>query len=147
MTESPLLTGFVFKLFNNILVWTTRKQNCVSLSTTEAELVALCSAVTEGLWLRKLCCDFQVNIQTITYHEDNQGCICIIKNPSNNRRVKHIDLKYTFVSEQFRKGVINLVFIESQNQQADILTKGLPVYNFTKFRTLLGLRDFSEGGC
>ncbi|KAK9727901.1 hypothetical protein QE152_g18918 [Popillia japonica] len=46
-----------------------------------------------------------------------------------------------------KKGVINLVFIESQNQQADILTKGLPVCNFTKFRTLLGLRDFSEGGC
>lgn len=141
------VTGFLFKIFNNTFMWTTRKQQCVSLSTSEAELIALCSAVSEGLWIRKLIKDFNVDIQYITFYEDNQGCIAIIKNPTNNRRVKHVDLKYNFVCENLRKGYINIVYIETNNQQADILTKGLSATLFNKFRYMLDVRDISEEGC
>lgn len=141
------VTGYTFKVFGNIVMWSTRKQACVSLSTTEAELVALSSSVCDGLWLRKLFHDFDIQVNTIIFYEDNQGCLALIKNPSNNRRVKHIDLKFNFICEHFRNGVINIVYIESSNQQADILTKGLPGPSFVKFRSLLGLKDFSERGC
>lgn len=141
------VTGFVLKVYGSTLMWGTRKQNCVSLSTTEAELVALCTAVCEGLWLRKLFCDFGISFETILYYEDNQGCIALVKNPINNRRVKHIDLKYNFVSEYVKKGIIHLVYIETSNQEADIFTKGLSKIQFVKLRDLLGLRYFSEGGC
>lgn len=141
------ITGFVFKLYNNTVMWCTRKQKCVSLSTTEAELIALCSSVCEGLWLRKLLFDFDINFNVITYFEDNQGCIALIRNPCNNRRVKHIELKFNFVCDYVKSGNINIIYIESSKQQADILTKGLQGPSFLKFRDLLGLKDFSEEGC
>lgn len=141
------VTGFVFKICDNTLMWVTRKQNCVSLSTTEAELIALCTAVSEGLWLRKLFSDLGVKFKQIKYYEDNQGCLALIKNPSNNRRVKHIDLKFNFVCDYYKSGIILLDYVSSESQQADIFTKGLPSSLFVKFRELLGLKDFSEGEC
>lgn len=134
------VTGFVFKIYDSSFLWVTRKQNCVSLSTTEAELVALCTAVSEVLYIKKLLSDFDLYITNINMYEDNQGCIAIIKNPSNNKRVKHMDLKYNFVCDNFKKGLINISYIDSGNNQADILTKGLPVISFLKFFDLLGLR-------
>lgn len=141
------VSGFVFKLFNNTLLWVTRKQTCVSLSTTEAELVALCDAVRDGLWLRKLISDLGVSFNNVTFFEDNQGCLSLIKNPSNNKRVKHIDLKFHFICEYYNSGIIHLKYIPSDNQQADILTKGLHNVLFVKFKDLLGLKEFSEEGC
>ena len=52
-----------------------------------------------------------------------------------------MDIKYNFVSDNYKKKNINLIFIESRNQQADVLTKGLPAIAFNKFRNLLGLKD------
>lgn len=141
------VTGYIFKLFGNTICWTTKKQTCVSLSTTEAELIALCSSVCEGLWLRKLLVDLSISFDYITFYEDNQGCIALIKNPTSNRRVKHIDLKFHFIYENVQNGKIKLVFVETHRQEADILTKGLSVNLFVKFRELSSLKDFSEGGC
>lgn len=119
----------------------------MSLSTTEAELVALCDAVRDGLWLRKLISDLGVSFNNVTFFEDNQGCLSLIKNPSNNKRVKHIDLKFHFICEYYNSGIIHLKYIPSDNQQADILTKGLHNVLFVKFKDLLGLKEFSEEGC
>lgn len=145
------VTGFLFKVFGNSVIWVTRKQSCVSLSTAEAELVALCAAVCEGLWLKKLLKDFDIKFKNMIFFEDNQSCIALAQNPANNKRVKHIDLKYNFVHENIKTGNINIKYCETNQQQADILTKGLPYPNFEKFRYLLGLRnfneDFSEEGC
>lgn len=141
------MTGFVLKVFGNTVTWATRKQNCVCLSSTEAELVALCTAVCEGLWLLKLFKDFGLNFKPLIVYEDNQGCIALINNPANNKRIKHIDLKFNFVCDQVKEKCISLSYIESCNQQADILTKGLPAVLFDKFRWSLDLRNFSEEGC
>uniref|UniRef100_A0A1Y1MQF0 Endonuclease n=2 Tax=Photinus pyralis TaxID=7054 RepID=A0A1Y1MQF0_PHOPY len=148
INDRKSVTGFLFKLGGNLIHWATKKQNCITLSTSEAELVALCSAVCEGIWLNKLLLDFDYNIRLTTYYEDNQGCIFLIRNPSNNRRVKHIDIKYKFVCELLKKQQIEVVYIESSKQEADILTKGLPQATFSKLKHCLGLRDnFSEVGC
>ena len=89
LSDRKSVTGFVFKICNNTVLWATCKQNCVSTPTKDAELVTLCTAVSEGLWLRKLLNDFSIIVKSITFYKDNQGCISIIKNPSNNRRKKH----------------------------------------------------------
>lgn len=141
------VSGFVFKVFGNSISWATRKQNCVALSTTEAELIALSISVCEGLWLKRLLCDFGIETKKVIFCEDNQGCIALIKSPENNRRVKHIDLKYHFLCEHLQNGSICISYIESKHQQADILTKGLPSVTFVRHRINLGLRDFSEVGC
>lgn len=141
------VSGYVYKVFGNIVTQTIKKQHCVTLSTCEAELVALTGAVCNGLWLKKLLNDFNINVESITIFEDKQGTISIIKNPGNNKRVKHIDLKYKFICENVQSKVFNLVYIDTNCQEADILTKGLHNVSFVKFKYLLGLRDFSEGGC
>lgn len=135
-------SGYVFKVFGNTLAWYTKKQTSVSLSTTEAELIALCFSVREDLWLQKLFVDLGVEFNKIVFFEDNQGCISLIRNPCNNRRVKHIDLKFQFVCDHVKTGLIHLVYIDTLNQQADVLTKGLPRPLFNKCKDMLGLREF-----
>lgn len=65
------VNGFVSIVFNNTLCWSSRKQTCVSLSTTESELITLCSSVTEGLWLKRLFFDLGLDFKFVTFFEDN----------------------------------------------------------------------------
>lgn len=106
-------------------------------------------SVTEGLWLRKIVNDLAVNINNVQIYEDNQGCINIVKNPGNNRRVKHLALKYNFVNDCIGKGFVRVKYIPTTENVADALTKGLPRTLFYRHRQKLGLMliDFSEEGC
>ena len=134
------VSGYLIKIFGNTISWVTRKQNCVALSTTEAELIALCSSVVDGLWFKKLLLDLNIMINYFSIYEDNQACISLIKNPENNRRVKHIDLKYNFVCENIKKNIIKVEYTSSETQQADMLTKGLPNPSFYKNCKAVGLQ-------
>lgn len=133
------VSGYLSKINDIIVGWHTKKQNCVTLSTTEASLVALCTSVTEGLWLRKILIDLNCNIDSFCVFEDNQGCINILKNPENNRRVKHIDVKYMFICEKIKSKDIIVKYIDTKCQQADILTKGLNRITFCKQKEMLNI--------
>lgn len=85
------VSGYLIQVFGNTVTWVTRKQNCVALSSTEAELIALCTAVQDCLWFRNSLEEMGIDTKHLKIFEDNQGCIALIKNPENNRRVKHID--------------------------------------------------------
>lgn len=102
-------------------------------------LIALCNSVVDGLWFKKLLLDFNIKIDYVTIYEDNQACIHLIKNPENNRRIKHIDLKYKFVCENYKNRDIKLEYISGKEQQADILTKGLTNVLFCNNRRYLDL--------
>jgi len=104
------VSGYLIKVFSNTVSWVTIKQNCIALSTTEAELIALCNSVVDGLWFKKLLLDFNIKIDYVTIFEDNQACIHLIKNPESNRRVKYIDLKYKFVCENYKNRDIKLEY-------------------------------------
>lgn len=133
------ISGYLIKLFGNCITWVTKKQNCITLSTTEAELVALCSAVQDCLWIKKILNDMKIQHNTLKIYEDNQGCISILQNPENNRRVKHIDVKYNFISENIKKGFFEIKYVNTKLQQADILTKGLYKEQFYELLELIGL--------
>lgn len=139
ISDRKSVSGYLFQVFGNTVSWSTRKQNCGALSSTEAKLISLCSSIQEGIWLEKLLADFQIRVNSVRVHEDNQGCINIIKNPSNNKRVKHMDIKYNYISDLWKKGRISLEYVESKKQLADILTKGLPRVHFCFLREKLGL--------
>lgn len=133
------VTGYMIKVFGNTVLWVTRKQNCVSLSSTEAELIALCSAVQECMYFKRLLEDLGIHLANFKVYEDNQGCIAIVNNPENNRRVKHIDLKYNFISENVKINLLTLEYINTKLQIADMLTKGLPRIQFVEKCKALGL--------
>ncbi|XP_055590356.1 uncharacterized protein LOC129742481 [Uranotaenia lowii] len=138
------VSGAVFKLFGATVSWIAKKQATVSLSSTEAELVALCKAACHGQWLIRVLKDLGLSVvEPVPFHEDNQSTIKIVSNPKDTGRLKHIDVKHFFVRDLVESGCIKVDYVPSAEQQADILTKSLPAPTFRRLRASLGLADCS----
>ena len=120
-------TGYVFIINSAAVSWNSKLQPTVALSTAEAEYMAVCAAMQEGVFLRKLLLDlgFKQVIGTPLY-EDNQGCIALSKNPITSSRSKHIDIKYHFVREKVTEGQFEVLYCPTDEMLADPLTKALP---------------------
>lgn len=132
-------TGYCFKLFNCTISWCSKKQNCVALSSTEAEYVALCAAVTEACWLKNLLFDFNISdICPIKIYEDNQSAIKVANN-AESKRLKHIDIKYHFVRDMLCKCIIEINYIKSEDQIGDMFTKPLSKELLCKFKNCCGI--------
>ncbi|PNF15497.1 hypothetical protein B7P43_G17001 [Cryptotermes secundus] len=129
------ISGFLIQVYGNCVGWVTRKQNTVALSSTEAEYVALASAVTEVLWMKGLLVDFQIcDIEPVIY-EDNQSCIALLSR-WEHKRLKHVDVKYNFVRDCYMNKSIDVQYVPTTHQIADILTKGLSYEKFNCFRSM-----------
>lgn len=132
-------SGYLYKVYGNIVTWTTRKQPTVALSSTEAEYVALANAATEVIWLKGLLKDLGIiTNDPIIVYEDNQSVIHLLKK-WEYKRLKHVDIKYNFVRDLCNEHIMEVQYVSTNNQEADILTKGLPTVQFGKLRGLLGL--------
>lgn len=133
-------SGYLFKVFGNTILWSTKKQNLVTISTTEAEFNAACAAVQEGIWLEKVLTDLQIDIKhPIKVYEDNISCIMVSKNPET-KRSKHIDTKYYFLRDLVQDGRFVLIHISSKDQLADFLTKALSRVPFVNCKEQVGLK-------
>lgn len=132
-------SGYIFQVSGCPVIWSSRKQPIVTLSTTEAEFVAATTAAQEALWLQKVVTDLQLNpeLPTIIY-EDNYGALQVAKN-LETKRSKHYDVKYHFLKELVWDGKLKLVYVDTKNQLADGLTKALPRVAHEKFVNQLSL--------
>lgn len=136
------VSGAVFKVFGATVSWMAKKQSTLSLSSTEAELVALCAAACLGEWLRWILGELGPTLEDpVPFHEDNQSTIKIVTNPKDTGQLKHIDVKHFFVQELVEQGRIKVDYVPSSLQLADILTKSLPAPTFRKLRTSVGVLD------
>lgn len=133
-------SGYVFKLFGGAISWRSKKQECVALSSTEAEVISLTEAVKEGIWIRRLLKEIKQNIKDLVIiYEDNQSCLKMVQNTNPNKRTKHIDVRYHFIKDYIKKGVISCQYCCSEEMIADVLTKPLNRIKFEKFRSMMGL--------
>lgn len=133
------VSGFIVKMYGDSIHWGTRKQTSVALSSTEAEFVALATGVSELLWLKTLISELGINVdRPINVYEDNQSCIFALNN-WEVKRLKHIDIKYNFVKDLCRNKIINVQYLSTTEQPADVMTKGLPCDQFVKHRENLGM--------
>jgi len=133
-------SGYLFKLFNSTLVWSSRKQDLVALSTAESEFIAFSSAVTEAVFMKNLLEDFQVKLQSpVVIYEDNRSCIAIASNPNTTKRTKHFDVRLHFVKDYIVKKLIKPEDIESNENIADMMTKALDKEKLCYLRSKLGL--------
>lgn len=139
-TDRKSTSGYVFKVFGNTIAWASRKQSTVSLSSTEAEYIALAEGVCEAKWLRSLLRElgFECEHATIIY-EDNQSCIYIANEPRDHKRLKHVDVKFNFIRDSIAEKEIELRYKQSNEQVADIMTKALTKTLFIKHRHNLDL--------
>jgi hypothetical protein len=139
------VTGYTFLLSGCCVTWFAGRQASVSLSTTEAEYVALSDGCKEAVWLRRLLSEIgQPQLKPTPLMEDNQACIAIAENPRDHSRTKHIDLKFHHIRERIADGEVSVEYVPTADQIADIFTKGLPKPAFTFLRDALGIR--SSGG-
>ncbi|PNX99239.1 gag-pol polyprotein, partial [Trifolium pratense] len=131
-------SGGCFFLGNNLISWFSKKQNCVSLSTTEAEYIAAGSSCAQLLWMKQMLTEYNVEQDAMTLFSDNISAINISKNPVQHSRTKHIDIRHHFIRELVEDKIVNLEHIATEKQLADIFTKPLDAVRFEKLRSSLG---------
>ena len=117
-------TGFVILMCDAAVAWGSRLQVTVCLSTVEAEYVALCAAAQELKYILQLLESFGIAIhRPVLVHEDNKGCVFLAMNMSTTNKSKHIDIKYHFIRQCIREKKMTVVWCETSQMIADILTK------------------------
>jgi hypothetical protein len=112
----------------------------VALSTAEAEYIALCVAVCEAVWLRKLLADlFGHEMDSTVIHCDNQSCVKLSENPVFHDKSKHIEIKYHYIRDMVQRKAVHVQYLSTHEQVADVFTKPLARTKFEYFRERLGL--------
>jgi hypothetical protein len=138
-------SAFVFMFCGVAILWYSKKQSVVALSSTEAEYYALGECVKEALWLRNILQELSISMNGPTIiMEDNQSTIAIANNPIHHQRVKHLDVKSHFLRDHIEKGDVELVYCPTEDQIADLLTKPLSASQHWKLVSLMGMRSESD---
>ena len=135
------ISGYCFLLNKNgaLVSWRSCRQRLVALSSCEAEYVAITDAMKEGNYLRQLLADMTgSDRKTVQLSVDNQGAIALSENPVHHKRTKHIDIRYHFIRFEIAMGIVNLTYIPSAQNIADMFTKPLPLPKLRQFKMIRG---------
>ncbi|XP_070675712.1 uncharacterized mitochondrial protein AtMg00810-like [Malus domestica] len=120
------ITGYVVYLGENPISWQSKKQASVSRSSTEAEYRALAHTTADIAWIRLILRDVHQFLSLPPLiHCDNQSAIALSLNPVQHSRIKHLETDFHFVRERVQKGDLVIQYVSTQDQVADVLTKGL----------------------
>ncbi|KAM1001461.1 hypothetical protein ACFX2A_008095 [Malus domestica] len=142
--------GLIVYLGGNPISWSSKKQQTVSKSSTEAEYRALSSTAAELDWIKQILGFLTITISSVpVLFCDNMSAIALSFNPVQHQRTKHIEVDVHFVRERVAKNQLHVQFVSSQEQFADILTKGLSAPLFHTHCNNLMLGSFKhefEGG-
>eukprot|EP00253_Pinus_taeda_P006029 PITA_06029 len=131
-------TGYVFNIGSGPISWSSKKQPTISLSSTEVEYKALCSATYEAIWLRRILEYVGETKQAPTVIRcDNQSTIKLVNNPIYHARTKHIETQDHFVREKLQSKEIDLSYCNTSENVADIFTKPLGKAKFEICRNKL----------
>ena len=134
------ISGYTFIVNGGTVSWSAKRQEIVSLSTTESEYIAATSAAKEALWLRSLISQlFGTPPNTTTLFSDNQSAIALTKDHQYHARTKHINVHFHFICWIIEEGSLRLVFCPTADMVADALTKALPSPKVKHFAAELGL--------
>ena len=140
-------TGFILTLFGCPLLWSSKLQSEIALSSTAAEYIAFSSSMRELIPMRRLMEELGRTLQLAiaspslvrsTVFEDNQGCLSLVNVPKMSPRNKYLALKYHFFRDAIgEKKEIVARYIRSEVQKANIFTKSLPASEFEQIRMLV----------
>ena len=139
-----------FSLGSRVVFWYNRKQKLVAQSYAKVEYMATSIATCDAIWLCKLLARlFDYKLDSTVIYCDNQSCIILYENPMFHDKSKHVDIKYHFMRDCVKKGIVKIWYIPIEEQTKNILTKVLVKNKFVFFRdkldvlqnTLLAKRD------
>ncbi|GJW23923.1 hypothetical protein Tco_0037734 [Tanacetum coccineum] len=133
-------SGGIQFLGDKLVSWMSKKQDCTAMSSAEAEYVALSASCAQVMWMRTQLQDYGFNYNKIPLYCDSQSAIAISCNPVQHSRTKHIHTRYHFIKEQVENGIIELYFVRTEFQLADMFTKALPEERFQYLVRRIGMR-------
>ena len=136
--------GYYFWIGGTIFSWSS-KESTIATSTTEAEYIALYLASRQAAWIHQFYKQIGLTLDLpIEIWCDSQPALQVAKREEAHRKVKHLDVEYHSIREQVNEGQIELKWIKSENNVADILTKSVPTDVFRKHRDNIGLSAEGE---
>jgi hypothetical protein len=126
--------------------WASKKQNSVAQSTAEAEYITAGHCCGQLLWMRQTLRDYGYKLSKVPLLCDNQSAIHMVDNPVEHNCTNHIDIRYHFLSDHQQRGDIEIAYVSTHNQLADIFTKPLDEKTFGKLWSELNVFD-SQNFC
>ena len=133
-------SGTTFFLGGCLVSWSSKKQSSASLSTVEAEYIAVAACCTQILWMKYTLQDIHVTCnEPIPILCDNMSAISISKNLAMHSKTKHISIKFQFLREQVTEKNIKLEDNGTKEHIVDIFTKPLPRDTFEYLKEKLGV--------
>jgi len=112
-------------LGDNLVSWSSKRQNTVSRSTAEAEYRIGANGIAEATWLRQLLLELHATPQRASLvYCDNISAVYMSSNPVQHQHTKYIEIDLHFVRERFAVGDVRVMHGPTSSQYADIFTKG-----------------------
>jgi transposase InsO family protein len=139
--------GYIAMLFGGAILWKAARQNTITTSTTEAELLALEHVTKEAMALKRFFKELTIDLGELwTVWCDNQQTIRLVvgKNERITTRLRHVDIQNMWLRQEHAKGSFQVEYLETSIMPADGLTKSLTHQQFERFKLLLNLKDSSK---
>nr|GEY62947.1 ribonuclease H-like domain-containing protein [Tanacetum cinerariifolium] len=131
-------SGYCVFLGDNLLMWSSKRQDTLSRSSVEAEYRVVANVVAETSWIRNLLRKLHTLLFTATLvYCDNVSVVYMFANPVQHHHTKHIEIDIHFVRDKVAPGHVRVLHVPSRFQYAYIFTKGLPYPLFANFRSSL----------
>jgi hypothetical protein len=140
--EKKSTTGYVFLVGGGAFSWCSKRQGAISLSSCEAEYYASSQAAMEVAWLRSFLEEIGMPQEDpITVGSDSQSALNLIGNPVYHEKSKHIGIRYHYVREQVSQKQVEFVYVPTEFQVADSLTKAVPRQKLEYCRRKMGVLE------
>ena len=137
-SDRKSVSGYILMAGGNVLSWKSCKQELVTTCTLYSEYVALFTAAQEVLFMSRLMMELiNTNITPVTVYCDNHGSITVAENPTHHKRSKAIDIKYHAIREYIQKKYIDVKYVVSDDNLADVFTKPLSLADFTRHQQII----------
>lgn len=135
--------GYCTFLGGNVVTWKSKKQNVVSRSNAEVEFKAMAQGICELIWLKSILEDLRIKCDEpiMRLYCDNKSAINIAYNPVQHDITKHIEVDRHFIKEKLDNCLICTPYVFSQDNLADLLTKGMNNNNFEEIVSKLRMID------
>ena len=140
-------TGIVMEFNGTPILWLSKKQSIVAISTMEAEYIAASFASQLTMFIRGVLKDLGFDLKgPTTLFEDNKACIDLANNPETSQRSKHIDVRFHYIRDHVRNQNIILESCPTSDMKADLLTKPLERITFEKLRNSMNMTNLLSDG-
>nr|GEW23512.1 retrovirus-related Pol polyprotein from transposon TNT 1-94 [Tanacetum cinerariifolium] len=130
-------------LGDKLVSWSSKKKKSSAISSTKAEYIALSGCCSQILWMRSQLTYYGFQFNKIPLYCDNNSAIALCRNNVQHSRAKRIDVSFHFIKEQVENGIVELYFVRTEYQLADIFTKPLPRERFNFLIDKLGMKSMS----